>query len=431
MGAAHRRRPAPLAPAGGALSREAGLRPLVQVELATLLSGIGNAVAGVALPWIVLERTGSAAAAGLVAAAAAVPMLATSLLAGTLVDRVGRRRVSVVSDVLSAASVLGIIGLAAIGHLDVAAIAVLAVLGAALDPVGVTARETLLPAAARASGVRLPLVNSIHEAVWGMAFLIGPGIGGVLIATAGAVGALWATAVAFLGSALALAITRLPEPAIARTAGVWRSTAEGIRFVWREPLLRTLGLVTAAVIAVYLPIEGVILPTYFEELDAPGQLGLVLMAQSGAGVAGALLYGATERWLPPRATFLTALIGTCVVILGMSFLPPFGWLLALGALTGLLYGPINPILNLAMQARSPEALRGRVVGLLTSVGYAAGPLGYLLVGPLIDAVGVRPTFIGVAAVLLVLVVAVSPLPQWRLLNRLGADTITAGSAPEG
>ena len=88
--------------------------PLLQLEAATLLSGAGNGAALVVLPWIALELTGSAGSAGLLAAATAVPLLASSLISGTVVDTLGRRRTSVVSDLLSAASVAAI---PIVGHL--------------------------------------------------------------------------------------------------------------------------------------------------------------------------------------------------------------------------------------------------------------------------------------------------------------------------
>lgn len=407
----------------------ASRRPLVQLELAVFFSGVGDAVAAVAFPWIVLERTGSATAAGVVAAAAAVPMLVSSLLAGTIVDRCGRRSTGVLSVALSAVSVSAVVVVDLTVGLTIAWLAVLAAIGAVFDPVGLTARETLLPSAARAADVRLPTVNSIHEAVWGLAFLAGPGIGGLLVATVGGVGALAATIVAFVASALLLAVTRLPEPVrsgATMARGFWSDTREGLRFVWRDPLLRWLGVLAAVVVAVYLPVEGVLLPVYFEEQDAAQRLGFVLMAQSAGGVVGALSYGALERWLRPRPTFLVALVGTCAAILGMAFLPSYGLLLAFGALSGLFYGPIGPIMNLAMQARSPEAVRGRVVGILTSAGFAAGPIGYLIVGPLVDSVGVGPAFLGVAVALMAVALAAIPIRAFAALDALGGPLSPPG-----
>ena len=84
------------------------LLPFIALEGATLLSGLGNGVAMVAVPWLVLDLTGSAGAAGVVAGVTALPLLLSSLFSGTVVDLIGRRRTSVISDLFSAASVAAI-----------------------------------------------------------------------------------------------------------------------------------------------------------------------------------------------------------------------------------------------------------------------------------------------------------------------------------
>jgi MFS family permease len=142
--------------------------------MATLVSAAGNGVALVALPWVVLELTGSAADVGLVAAVAAVPLVLAGLVSGTIVDRFGRRRTAVVSDVLSGVSVAAIPVAADLGLLSLGLLAALAALGSVFDPAGVTARETMLPDAADAARLRRERVNGIHEAVFGVAFLSAP-----------------------------------------------------------------------------------------------------------------------------------------------------------------------------------------------------------------------------------------------------------------
>lgn len=124
------------------------VRPLLLLESATLISGVGNGAAMVVLSWPVLERTGSAGSAGLLAAATALPLLISSLFSGTVVDTFGRRRVAIGSDVLSAVAVAAIPLVDRFVGLDMAWLVGLAVIGAVFDPAGVTARETMLPAAA-------------------------------------------------------------------------------------------------------------------------------------------------------------------------------------------------------------------------------------------------------------------------------------------
>jgi len=371
--------------------------PFLQLEAATILSGAGNGAALVVLPWLVLERTGNPADAGLLAAATALPLLASSLFSGALVDRMGRRRTSVVSDLCSAASVSAIPIVAATVGLNLPLLIALAVLGAVFDPAGVTAREAMLPAAATRCGWRLQRVNGIHEAVWGVAFLIGPGVGGLLIAAVGAISALWFTAGAFLVSAVTVATIRLPHadrtPSVEEREPIWQSVRTGAAFVWRDRLLRTLLLVVAALVSVYMPIEAVLLPVEFEAQGAPGRLGLLVTAISAGWVLGALAYAWRGHGLRRSRLFRGALIATAVGLGVMAASDSYPVMVLAGLALGFGYGPVGPILNLALQTRSPEHLRGRVVGLASSGEYAAGPLGYLLAGLLVDRLGVGPTFV--------------------------------------
>jgi MFS family permease len=171
-----------------------------------------------------------------------------------------------------------------------------------------------------------------------------------------------------------------------------------------------------AVVAVYLPVEGVILPAHFERQGQPGRLGLVLMAMSLGGVLGALAYGRWGHLLKRRTAFVVALTGVGIPQLGMSFLPPFALIVVLGAAAGFLYGPISPLENHALQTRVPEELRGRAVGVLTSAAYAAGPLGYLVAGPLVEAVGLRPAFVLLSLGLVLVTMFAIPARGLRLLD---------------
>jgi predicted MFS family arabinose efflux permease len=289
----------------------------------------------------------------------------------------------------------------------------------------------MLPAAARSAGIRLERVNGLHEAMWGASFVVGPAVGGVLIGLVGAGSTLWATAGAFVLAALVMALIRVPGggrhgPAAGSRSNVAADVREGLVFVWRDKMILSVALFTTLLAGTYLPIEGVLLPVHFEALDAPGRLGGVLLVMSLGWVAGSLLYGAVGHRLPRRATFLVSAVGTALALVPMAFLPPYGVILASGALTGLLYGPLNPIMNLVLQVRTPERLRGRVIGVVTSIGYAAGPAGYLVAGPLVDVLGLRPAFLAVAGAVVVAGASSLVLRSLRGLDAL--DPAAAGAA---
>jgi MFS family permease len=389
-----------------------------------LVSGIGNGIAAVAIPWLVLERTGQATAAGLVGAATAIPLLISALFSGSIVDSFGRRKISIVSDIFSAVSVAAIPLVDRWLGLDMPLILALVVRGAVFDPAGATAREAMVPDVGAEAGWPLARTNSVHEATWGVSYLIGPAVGGVLIATVGAANTLWATAVGFTFASVAVLFLRAPgigTPAMeSRPASVLAGSAEGVRLVWRDPLLRTTTILSMLLIAVYLPIEGVVLPYIFQQQGRPAALGLVLTALSAGGIVGALAFGALGARLKRSRIFTGALVLASVSILAMALSPTYALLVGAAALAGLFYGPVDPLINVAMQTRTDPARRGRVLGVIMASYYAAGPLGYIGTAVAVERFGAQAAFTTLGGLILVVSVVATLLPGLRLFDEPGA-----------
>ncbi|MGO8850389.1 MFS transporter [Mycobacterium sp.] len=398
-------------------------RPAFLILFATLSATAGTGISLVAFPWLALQHDDRARDASIVAAAATLPLVLSTLVAGAAVDFFGRRRVSLVSDALSASAVATVPLIAwwcGERALSVAVLAALAFCAAGFDPAGTTARQSMLPEAAARAGWSLDRTNSIYEAILNVAYIVGPGIGGLLIATVGGITTMWVTAGAFGLSFVAMAALRLEgagKPGRAgRPDGLFSGIAEGMRFVWNLRVLRTLGLIDLAVAALYLPMESVLFPKYFADRHQPAQLGWALMALAFGGVAGALGYAVLSRYTRRRTAVLTATLTFGAATAGIAFLPPLPVILLLCAVTGLVYGPIAPIYNYVMQTRAPQRLRGRVVGVMTGLTYAAGPLGLLVAGPLTDAAGLRWTFLALAVPILLIGLIACRLPSLRELD---------------
>ncbi len=398
--------------------------PAFLILFAALMAGAGNGISMIAFPWLVLQRNGSAVEASIVAMAGTLPLLVSTVIAGAAVDYIGRRRVSMISDLLSALSVAAVPVVAVIFGVDainVAVLAGLAALGAAFDPAGMTARETMLPEAAKRAGWTLDHANSVYEAVFNLAYIVGPGIGGMLIATLGGIETMWVTAAAFGCSIAAISVLKLegagkPDRS-ALPDRVWAGVVEGLKFVWNLKVLRTLAIIDLTVTGLYMPMEAVLFPKYFTDRNEPAQLGWVLMALSIGGLIGALSYAVLARFVKRRTTMLIAVITLGVVMTIIAFLPPLPVILSLSAVVGFVYGPIQPIYNYVMQTNAPAHLRGRVVGVMGSLAYAAGPLGLVVAGPLADSAGLQTTFLALALPMLVLGVVAIGLPSLRDLDR--------------
>ncbi|MEU0498661.1 MFS transporter [Mycobacterium sp. NPDC006124] len=405
-------------------------RPLFLIFFAALTAGAGNGVSMVAFPWLVLQRNGSAVDASIVAMAGTLPLLVATLMAGAAVDYLGRRRVSMISDALSAVSVAAVPVIAltfGVDAVDVTVLAALAALGAFFDPAGMTARETMLPEAALRAAWPLDRANGVYEAVFNLAYIVGPGVGGLLITTLGGVDSMWVTAGAFLLSISAVAALRLEGAGVPhrdQMPKVWAGVVEGLKFVWHTPVLRTLAFVDLTATGLYMPMESVLFPKYFTDRSEPAQLGWVLVALSIGGLVGALGYAVLSKYSDRRTIMLVALLVLGVSMTVIAFLPPLPVILVLCAVVGFVYGPIAPIYNYVMQTRAPAHLRGRVVGVMGSLAYAAGPLGLIVAGPLADTAGLHVTFLALSLPMLLLGVAAIFLPALRHLDHDPDDAVS-------
>jgi MFS family permease len=198
---------------------------------------------------------------------------------------------------------------------------------------------------------------------------------------------------------------------------VWAGIVEGLRFVWHTPVLRALAIVDLTATGLYMPMESVLFPKYFTDRDEPAHLGWVLMALAVGGVIGALGYAVLSKYANRRTVMLVAVLTLGVAMTAIAFLPPLPVILLLSAIVGLVYGPMAPIYNYVMQTRAPAHLRGRVVGVMGSLAYAAGPLGLIVAGPLADSSGLHTTFLALSVPMLILGVVAIFLPGLRHLDQ--------------
>ena len=379
------------------------------LETANGLSGIGNAIVMLTVPWLVLESTGSVAAAGLVAAISSVPGALASPLAGWGVDRLGRRFVSIVSDIASALSVAAFPIVAWAFGLSLSSIIALAVVGAVFDPAGYTGRKALIADVAREANFDTDRLNGIHEGIFAIGWTLGPLVAAVLIASVGAINAFWVPFVLFVAAAVLIAILKVhdagqaarhaAEEAGGLSEGFWSQAVLGVRIIWHDVPLRALTIAILVLAAVYLPTEAVILPAYFEGRGQPWGLGIVIAALAGGSVIGSFAYG----WLSTRMRRLTlarlVLAGTMIAIVPLSLLPPLPIMVIAAFVLGLAWGPMNPLITTIVQRRVAPDAQGRVFGVQLSLFYAAPPVAMLLTGLAVEGFGLQATYLALAIIL--------------------------------
>lgn len=380
--------------------------PIILLQLSNFASGLGNSIVMVTIPWLILERTDSPAFAGLVAAVSALPGILVSPIGGWMVDHIGRRTVSIGADILSALSVAAFPIVAATFGLTNLSILLIAVLGAVFDPAGYTARKTLLSDVAKSSNVELDRLNGIHDGFMGVAWIFGPAIGAGLIASIGSVNSFWVSASLFLIAALAIGFLRVGDMGkesrdLAQESGekLDNRIRIGVKTLYEDKLLRTLSIALLVLAAVYMPTEAVVLPTYFEEIDYPSGLGLVISALAAGSAIGSFGYGWISKRVERRTLMRMILLGSAVSMVPMALLPSLPFLMAAGFFLGLSWGPYSPLISSLVQERIPAHLHGRVFGVQTAVFYAAPPIGMVLAGLSVERFGVSATYVVLAGVL--------------------------------
>lgn len=425
--------------------------PLRWLLVANTVSSLGTTMTLLAIPWFVLQTTGSASKTGIAAASETIPLALAAALGGPLVDRLGARRVSVVSDVVSAVGIAAVPALGASVGLQFWQLCLLVgVVGLSRAP-GDTARHVLVPGLVRLGGTPLERATSAYDGVSRGARMVGGPLAGVLIALWGPSDILLIDAATFAASAL-LVQTMIPaavRPATAATDDpepYLTQLRSGLRFVRTDRLvagMTAMVMVTNLLDAAY---SSVLVPVYARDvLHSSVALGLIGGVFGGAALAGTLIYGGVGPRLPRWPVFTAAFLvvgAPRFFLLGAQ--PPLAVVLTGCAVTGLACGAINPVMTAVYFQRVPDRMQSRVFG-TTSAGVMLGmPIGAVGSGLAIDLLGLRATLIATGVLYLVTTLAPLLFPVWRQVDDGRAvrllpqsrdsrreDSLLTGTAPHG
>jgi MFS family permease len=394
--------------------------PLVSLLTANAVSMVGNVLAMVAIPWFVLETSGSAARTGLVGFFTILPVVLAGFLGGALIDRLGYRRTSILADLASGASVALIPLLHATLGLQFWQLIALVFLGALLDAPGGTARSALVPDLAARAGIPIERATSAAQVIERASRLAGAPLAGVLIGVIGTANVLWIDAASFLLSAVLVSAGVVAVPARS-TAGQEPYLGElkaGLSFLRTDRVILTIVIVVMLTNFLDAALSGVILPVYVKEVfGSPVNLGLILAINGGGAVLGALAYGVVGHRLPRRGTFVAMFVFASLQLWAFALYLPLAALLTVTLVCSVGAGPLNPIIDAVACEHIPADLRGRVLGTITAGAWLAMPLGVLLGGLLTEQLGVGPLLAVLALAYLATTLSMAALPDLRGMNR--------------
>ncbi|MBI3827679.1 MAG: MFS transporter [Candidatus Rokubacteria bacterium] len=368
-----------------------GFRALNHAEFrlffaAQLVAQTGSWMHSVAQSWLVLQLTNSPLKLGFIATLSFGPILLFSLLSGVVADRVPHRTLLLATQTAFAGQALALGLLVWSGQAVYWHVGALALLGGFVSALDGPVRQVFVAdLVARDDVVNAVALNS---AAFNGARIIGPAVGGLIIGRFGVVPAFLVNCAGFLvviAALLALAARQAPPR---RRAGVLAQIVEGVRYTVRTPPLGTILLVLAVVswcvfnFSVYVPL----LARDVLHLGAEG-FGFLMAALGVGAVIGALTVGTRARE-PGVGAMLALAAVACTMLVGLASIrsvPPVVALLLVTGFTGI---AVTAGCNTALQLRSADSLRGRVMSVYTLIGSGMFPLSAFTVGAIAQAWGV-------------------------------------------
>ena len=394
---------------GGPLSA-LSVRPFRWWFIGQITSASGLMTQVVAISWLVLQWRNSGLDLALVSVSSLTPMLVLGLWAGSLVDHLDRRRLLICTQGSMALISLALFVLITTGAANYWLIIVISALTGVVNAGDMPARQVYV--LDLVGEERLAGAVSLYEVVLNASRVLGPAVGGVLLAISGPGACVLVNAVSFLGP-LAVLLHYHPNSNVRRgdPANGRPKVREGVRYAWSDPTIRACLLLAAATCALFNPT--VMLPLLAHRVFHMGGGGYgLLLALFGVGaLPGALL--AARGGSPPtgrKVRALAALTGVCMIVTASAPDRPvlFVGMAAVGASSIWMIAVANTV----VQLRTAPELRGRVMGAWSMALPGMVPITSVICGTLADACGARVAYGGAGAV-----IAAVALTWWRSFAR--------------
>lgn len=415
--------------------------PLLALYTSNIVSAVGDILMFLAVPWFVLQTTGSPIQTGLAASIDTAGVAISALLGSTIVDRLGFRHASIISDLASGVSVALIPLLYETVGLPFWALLLLVFLAGLLTTPGGTARAAMVPELAELAQVRLERAAATSDGMTRLSRFIGGPLAGVLIILLGSDKLLWVDAATFAFSAVligrAIPAALLPHVAAisdetsdqaAESSGFLRNMRDGLAFILRDPVLFWPIMVTLVTNLLDAGGSGVLIPVFVKQMYGnPIWFGAGVAALGGAAFVGTLVFGAIGHKLPRRLTLgLCFTLGGAVRFFLMVLFAPHPFVVVgMMAFCGFFIGAVNPIFDTIAYQRIPVALRARVFGVLTAGSTLGSPLGGLVAGAAVPWIGIMPSLLVFGTIYFIATSSLLVNPSLR-----GMDEPHVATAPE-
>jgi MFS family permease len=353
-----------------------------------LISLTGTWMQSIGQAWLVLELTHSALLLGVVGALQFLPVMLLSLFGGVLADRLPKRKVLLFTQsfAMLQATILWI--LVATGHVQIWEVLVLASLLGLTNSIDMPTRQAFV--VEMAGREDLPNAIALNSSLFNMARVVGPGLGGLIIAWLGVAPLFLLNAISFIAVIIGLALIRMNDLyALAKRStskgkaskqSTLQSLREGLAYVARTPSV-LLVIAVIGVISLFGINFNVILPLFATDVLHSGAMGFgFLSAAFGLGSLFSALWLAWGNRRPSIQHLLTGAMAFCVLEIFFALSHLYVLSLVLIAAVGFAQIVFSATANTTLQTVTPDYLRGRVMSVYMVVFAGSVPLGNLFTG---------------------------------------------------
>jgi MFS family permease len=386
-------------------------RDFILLQSGQTLSTIGSESAALAYPLLVLAVTHSPAQAGIVGFARIVPWALFGFIAGVAADRLDRKRLMIVSDVVRAAAALSLVVAIAVGHLTVLQVAVVAFVEGALFVFFNIAELGALRSVVAAR--QLPAAAAAEQARWSTVTLVAPPLGGALFGLGRALPFV-ANALSYVFSLATLLAIRTPfqEARERDVTPVRAQLAEGFRWLWSHRFFRDCALLFSLTNLVYEALFLVLIVVGRRQGLSAAEIGGLFATFGVCTLVGSMLAPRIVRVVSMR-TLLTA--GFWLQLGFAAFLlKPSVYVLLAGSVPFAIFTPAaNSAVIGYRTAMVPDRLTGRVGGVARTIALCTAAFGPLSAGFLLHTFSARMAIVPYAALMLVLSIVGTLNPSIR------------------
>ncbi|HEV2663200.1 MAG TPA: MFS transporter, partial [Ktedonobacteraceae bacterium] len=374
-----------------------------------LVSLIGTWMQTTGQAWLVLQLTKSAWALGVVGALQFLPVMLFALFGGALADRIPKRKVVLFTQSFSLVQAVALWLLIATGTVQLWHIFVLAILLGLTNAIDMPTRQAFV--AEMTGREDLPNAIALNSSVFNLARIVGPGLGGLLIAWLGIAPLFLLNALSFIPVLIGLAmidVTQLHtqiKQRVEKQVGTFRSIRDGLSYIKMTPAVFLI-IVVIGIVSLFGINFNVVLPLFATTILNAGPAGFGFLSSTfGIGSLLAALWLAWTNQRPSIRTMLLASILFCLLEALFALSHWYELSLLLIAFVGFAQITFTAIANTTIQTVTPDHLRGRVMGVYMLVFNGSIPLGNLFTGGLAHLFGAPIALLAGAAPSLIAAIA--------------------------